>query len=1021
MKRLLLIAFTFILFPFFLSGENSADELVGNKYAPFFAKAYLQYPEIPKGILEAVSFCNTHFTHLEHNSPEPEGCVGIPNAYGVMGLTLDGRNYFSNNLMKVAQLSGCSVGDIIGDPEKSILAYAKAYVIIKQSLHISGNSIADQVPVLASLSELPQVTTGQNFALHTQIYGFLQFLNTSTYQLLYHFPNHTIDFQSIFGAENYEVLSSSDIKVTEDDVSNKSGQQFQLKSFQSTDYAPAIWAPAEPCNYSSRNGTAVSAVTIHTVQGTYAGCVSWFQNCNANVSAHYVVRSSDGQITQMVLESKKAWHVGSENPYTIGIEHEGYIAQASWYTTAMYTKSAALARDICNSGYGISALRTYYGPGCSGGSGQCGIGGCTKIKGHQMYPNQSHTDPGPNWNWKKYYLLINSNPTITTVTGATGTSYDNGGPTGNYTDDQRLLKLIQPSGATSVTLNFTAFNLEANYDYLLIYNGASTSSPLIGQFTGNTSPGTITSNGGSILLEFRSDCATTAPGWAANWTSNAAPPPPSDNIAPTTLIANTNSWETTNFTANFTDADNTGGSGLEKSFYQVIDFNGTEWRANANRGFFADNFDYVIHPDWTSSVGTWGINGGTLYQSDENSGNTNIYASLTQNLSNRYLYNFYAKIDGTGTNKRAGIHIFCDNASLSNRGNSYLIWIRPDASVIEIIQSINNVTGTPVASAACTTVAGQWYDYKIIYDRISGKISVYRNNQVIISWIDTSPLATGNGISFRTGNATLSVNELKVYRSRSVASAAITVGAGNTNDIRYQNSNPTTPAGRIKSICTDIAGNISAITSEDVNVDWTPPSVSDSINDGTAADISTTNSLTDLSANWTASLDSNSSLSRYWYAIGTTSGGTDILNYTDNWFAQAVTADSLSLVNGQTYYFSVKAENGAGLQSAPYVSNGQTVVIASIDEQIAANGLSVYPNPFSTSTTIIYELIANSDVQITLTDLLGKEQLLYSNANQLSGRHKLSVNTTDLQLAKGIYFIKLQTNNDRKFVKIIAK
>ncbi|MES2593214.1 MAG: N-acetylmuramoyl-L-alanine amidase [Bacteroidota bacterium] len=1021
MKRLLLITFTFFSFPWYSFGQSNIDEIVVNNYATFFAKAYQQYPEIPKGVLEAVSFCNTHFTHLQHTSPEPEGCAGIPNAYGVMGLTLDGQNYFSNNLITVAQLSGYSVDDIIGNPEKSILAYAKAYSLIKQSLHISGSNIAKQVPVLVALSELPQETKGQNFALHTQLFGYLQFLNTSVYQQQYGFPNYPIDFQTIFGANNYEVLSSADITVSEEIISNKSGQQFQLKSLQSTDYGPALWTPAGSCNYSSRNGTAVSAVTIHTVQGSYAGCISWFQNCAANVSAHYVIRSSDGQITQMVLESKKAWHVGNENPYTIGLEHEGYIAQASWYTNAMYTSSAALVRDICNSGYGISGLRTYYGPGCSGGAGQCGIGGCTKIKGHQMYPGQSHTDPGPNWNWKKYYLLINNNPTITTVTGATGTSYDNGGPSGNYTNDQRLLKLIQPAGATSVTLNFTAFNLEANYDYLLIYNGTTTSAPLIGQFTGNTSPGTITSNGGSLLLEFRSDCATTAPGWAANWTSNATPPTPIDNVAPTTLIANTNSWETTNFTANFTDADNTGGSGLEKSFYQVIDFDGTEWRANANNGFFADNFDYVVHPDWTSAAGTWGINGGTLYQSDENSGNTNIYASLTQNLSNRYLYNFYAKIDGAGTNKRAGLHIFCDNASLSNRGNSYLVWIKPDASVIEILEGVNNVTGTPVASAACTTVAGQWYDYKIIYDRISGKISVYRNNQFIISWIDASPLATGNGISFRTGNATLSVNELKVYRSRPVASAAITVGAGNTNDIRYQNSSPTTPSGRIKSICTDVAGNISAITSEDVNVDWTPPSVADSINDGTAADISTTNSLTDLSANWTASVDSNSALSRYWYAIGTTSGGTDILNYTDNWFAQSATVDSLSLVSGQTYYFSVKAENGAGLLSAPFTSNGQTVVIASIDEQIAIQGMSVFPNPFSTSTTIIYELTANSDVLITLTDLLGKEHILYDNPNQASGKHKLSFNTADLQLAKGIYFIKLQTNDDRKFVKIIAK
>jgi hypothetical protein len=62
------------------------------------------------------------------------------------------------------------------------------------------------------------------------------------------------------------------------------------------------------------------------------------------VSSHYVVRSSDGQITQMVAEKDTAWHARSANPYSIGIEHEGYVDQPSWFTDAMYRSSAALTR-----------------------------------------------------------------------------------------------------------------------------------------------------------------------------------------------------------------------------------------------------------------------------------------------------------------------------------------------------------------------------------------------------------------------------------------------------------------------------------------------------------------------------------------------------------------------------------------------------------------------------------------------------------------------------------------------------
>jgi N-acetyl-anhydromuramyl-L-alanine amidase AmpD len=1018
MKKKLLIFIIIVL-----SGLQitKADDIVLNSYSVFFNNAYQLHPEIPRGILEAVSFCNTHFNHIQHTSTVPQSCAGIPNTYGVMGLTLDGQNYFANNLVKVSQLSGYSVTDIINDPEKNILAYAQAYATLKQTLNISSNGIAEQLPILIELSELPSQTVGQRYALNAQMYGYLQFLSKADYQQLYGFPNHRIDFPAIFGASDYVVLSSTAVTVTDESVYNNQGHQFQGKSLQSADYSAALWTPAGSCNYSSRSGTAVSAVVVHDVEGSYAGCISWFQNCSASVSAHYVARSSDGQITQMVLESNKAWHVGSENPYTIGIEHEGYVNQTGWYTTAMYTGSAALVRDICNSGYGISPLRTYYGPGCSGTTQQCGIGACTKIKGHQMYPNQTHDDPGPNWNWAKYYLLINNNPTINTVTTASGSFYDDGGVGSNYTDDQRTLTLIHPTGATSITLNFTSFATEANWDYLFIYDGSTTSSPLIGQYSGTTSPGTITSNGGSLLLEFRSDCATNAAGWAATWTSNAIPPPPSDSIAPTTVIGAVPAWETTNFVAGFTDTDNSGGSGLEKSYYQVIDYNGTEWRANVNNGFFADNFDNAIHPDWTPANGAWSINTGALYQSSEDSSNTNIYASLNQTLSNRYLYNFYGKIDGSGVSRRAGFHFFCDNASQTNRGNSYFVWVRVDDAKLQIYKVVNNVFGTAVNEVPFTTVAGQWYDYKIIYDRITGKITVYVDNQQITSWTDTSPITTGNAISFRSGNANFAINELKVYRSRNAASANVTVGAGAINDIRYQNPNPTTFSGKVKSICADSVGNLSTIDFQNVNVDWTPPSIVDTINDGTGADITNTNSLTTLSANWSTSSDSNSSVTHYWYAIGTTPGGTDVVNYTDNWFNQSVTVNGLNLTNGQMYFFSIRAENGAGLQSTVASSNGQTVQFVGIDEKNAANNLTVYPNPFNGTARIAYQLSNNSKIKVTLTDVLGKEMVIYNNPDQAAGKHEVVLNSNEMQLAQGMYFVKLETDKGQSFVKVIVK
>jgi PKD repeat protein/N-acetyl-anhydromuramyl-L-alanine amidase AmpD len=924
-----------------LINERCKAEVLSNYQAvkTYFDEAYNQHPQIPRGILEAVSFTMTHFYNLD--STGEESCVGIPRVYGVMGLTLNGKNYFRNNLKMISGVSGISVNDIISSPEKNINAFAMAYVSIKSHLEITSMKAEDQIPILVELSEIPLTDDVQNnFALNSHLYSVLTFLNDNYYSTLCGFPQYTINLKTVFGANNFNILSAGHVIVTDNTVTNTNGQKFINTHLQSTlnpsstDYGPAIWNAAASCNYTSgRSGTAVSAVVIHDTEGSYAGSISWFQNCSAVVSAHYVLRSSDGQITQMVLEADKAWHVGSENPYTIGLEHEGYVAQASYYTTAMYTSSAALVRDICNSGYGISPLRTGFWPWLATTYYNVSSipGACTKIKGHQHYPNQTHDDPGQYWDWDYYYKLINNNPTITTLTTATGTLYDSGGASANYSDDERSVWVISPAGATTVTLNFSAFSTENTWDYMYIYDGNSVNSALIGYYTGTTSPGTITSTGGSITVEFRSDCLTNSTGWAATWTSTQ--PAPTDVTAPTTTISVPGTWQTQNFTATFTDADNSGGSGLEKSFYQVLDYNGTEWHANAQNGFFADNFDSYNSSVWTvpASSGTWNVTGGNLVQTDTSVNNSNIYASLNQNLSNRYIYQFYAKIDAatySTSQHRFGFHFFSDNGALTNRGNSYFIFFRQETSKLEIYKVVSDVFTLEKTVDNVTTTFGQWDDYKIIFDRTTGKIDVYRDDIFLGTWTDTSVLTnSGDYISFRTGNCKASISELKVYRSRN-ATASISVGAASTNDIRYQNPNPATVAAKIKSIVNDVAGNLSTITSKDLNIDWSAPSCV-TVSDGTGADKDTTNSLTTLSANWGASSDANSGIAKYWYAIGTTAGATNVVAWTDNLLNTSVTKTGLSLTPGQTYYFSIKSVNGAGLNSICN-SDGITVNSAAV-------------------------------------------------------------------------------------------
>lgn len=106
--------------------------------------------------------------------------------------------------------------------------------------------------------------------------------------------------------------------------------------------------------------------------------------------------------------------------------------------------------------------------------------------------------------------------------------YRDPGGAANYSNNQSILQVICPSvPGNYVTLNFTSFNLENNFDWLTIMAGTSSNPDIIGSFTGTTLPPTITSSAtnGCLSIRFNSDGSTTRPGWQANVSCSAVPGP----------------------------------------------------------------------------------------------------------------------------------------------------------------------------------------------------------------------------------------------------------------------------------------------------------------------------------------------------------------------------------------------------------------------------------------------------------------------------------------------------------------
>lgn len=97
---------------------------------------------------------------------------------------------------------------------------------------------------------------------------------------------------------------------------------------------------------------------------------------------------------------------------------------------------------------------------------------------------------------------------------------DTGGASSNYTNNQLWTRTMLPSNpGLKIRVTFTSFNLEADYDYLYIYNGPNEFFPdlTLGGLTGTTLPPPFNSTdaSGALTFKFYSDQGVVASGWNA--------------------------------------------------------------------------------------------------------------------------------------------------------------------------------------------------------------------------------------------------------------------------------------------------------------------------------------------------------------------------------------------------------------------------------------------------------------------------------------------------------------------------
>ncbi|MGW5657659.1 N-acetylmuramoyl-L-alanine amidase [Streptomyces humi] len=262
--------------------------------------------------------------------------------------------------------------------------------------------------------------------------------------------------------------------AADSDVAPDTGQLalLDLKSAATTDTeCPATVActfvPAAPSNgqVSNRpaNGIRIDSIVIHDTETSYDTAVSLFQQAGGS-AAHYVMRSSDGAVTQMVPTKDLAFHAGnySTNMHSIGIEHEGYAAHgATWYTEAQYEATADLVAYLA-ARFGIPLDRQHV------------IGHDNVAGPKSSLVSGMHWDPGPSWDWNHLMSLLGAR------TGRHGV-----GPVGSVVTIaprfQENLQTVQicpsddPTGATTACTE-----TQQPSDFVYLRTGPSDTAPLFG-------------------------------------------------------------------------------------------------------------------------------------------------------------------------------------------------------------------------------------------------------------------------------------------------------------------------------------------------------------------------------------------------------------------------------------------------------------------------------------------------------------------------------------------------------------
>ena len=188
------------------------------------------------------------------------------------------------------------------------------------------------------------------------------------------------------------------------------------------------------------------------------------------------------------------------------------------------------------------------------------------------FTDQSNWEGPVNLTPGAYIMSATGSATVTTCDLAI---YDNGGPAGDYSNSCNSTLIINPATPGAVIVLTGTCSVEENYDYLYVYDGASTSGTLLATYNSNNQTVNCTSTTGPLTLYFTSDGSVPYPGFALTATCSGG----SAIVDPTVTTQAADNISTTAATLH----------GTVTAGNETITAQGFEWKATTGGTYTAVN------------------------------------------------------------------------------------------------------------------------------------------------------------------------------------------------------------------------------------------------------------------------------------------------------------------------------------------------------------------------------------------------------------------------------------------------